>query len=503
MTNELKSEVQRQRTPSTRQYVVGSGDDWWGIFNRHAKTDSSTCSVEIVWREAGEQITVRREWTVKDNTYDERLTVQLPSGVIEHAEAQAFLDERLPDDYMPFFFFDGEKIQELASANIAQTAEHIERLLNISHVNNLRDALKDAVADWRREGALDQAAEAEFEKVKNELRLVEKEIQAALQEKQELQDELEQTEKEIAQLQERQENSRSFMSQQGELDVKRRINELKEKQKDIADNIGEELPYDILLLANEKLLKKVQDELDRMFTENITEDNSLVEQLAKFLPDDLFDRPPFPVQPSQRLSEEQKECYKNKLIRRLAEYTDGKSSSADGSFFTLNMAEAAILKKCIQPYLDSRLLRIERKKMFEQLQTVKKELRQLEYALVDIASLSEEEKHRYEQVKNELKKKDEDCKALHSLLGKICRKEMELAGKQSKLKDDIKKKERNLEFTRDVRRKIDAAKRFQNFFNEYKDRLKRHRRVELEETVNRYFKQIMTSNELIQHIVIE
>ena len=87
-------------------------------------------------------MTVRREWTVQNDNYDEQLTIEIPNKILKDEEAQFFLDERLPQEYVPFFFFDGEKIQELASANIASTAEHIERLLNISHVNNLRDALE-------------------------------------------------------------------------------------------------------------------------------------------------------------------------------------------------------------------------------------------------------------------------------------------------------------------------------------------------------------------------
>jgi len=503
VSNELRSEVQRHRKPSPKQYVIGSGDDWWGIFNRHAKSDSTLCSVEIIWRENNEQVTVRREWTVQNDNYDEQLTIEIPSKILKDEEAQFFLDERLPREYVPFFFFDGEKIQELASANIARTAEHIERLLNISHVNNLREALKAAIADWRREGALDQVAEAELEKVKNECQVVAKKIQAELQQKKEIQYDIEQLEEEIARLQDKQESSRSFISQQDEVVVQRRIKELRQDKEELINEIGEDLPYDIFLLANEKLLTGVQEELDKLLSKKIIQNNLLAQQLLDFLPDDIFDRPPFPVQPAQSLSEEQKGFYKKKLISKLKEYTAGQDIAENNVLFTLNVPEASALHESIQPYLDSRLLRMERKKAFEHLQVVQKKLRQLEDELSNISSLSADEKQVYEQLKADLKEKREERDILIYQLGEVDRKEAGLVKKQEELRAESRKKEQTLQLNRIVRKKVDKAKELQHFFNEYKDRLKKQRKNELEEAINCYFKQLMTSNELIQHIAID
>ncbi|WYD79879.1 MAG: DNA sulfur modification protein DndD [Candidatus Electrothrix gigas] len=502
VTDELRSEVQRQRKPSPKQYVIGSGSDWWGIFNRHAKNESTVCSVEIIWRENDKQVTARREWIVQGDNYEEQLTVQFLDKILENEEAQSFLDERLPEDYVPFFFFDGEKIQKLAEANIARIAEHIERLLNISHVNNLRDALKNAIAAWRGEGALDQAAEAELEKAKSEANIIEKEIQASLQQKKDIQDELEQLETEISRLKERQESLRAkkFISEKEEVDIKRCIQELENKKKELMDKIGDDLPYDIVLLANEKLLNKVKDVVKILLSENSTDNKLLIEQIIKFLPDDIFDRPP---QPSQRISEEQKDFYKKKMIGRLSEYTEGQDTLANNSLFALNMADANMLQKCIQPYLDSRLLRIERKKTFDELQAIKRELDQLDDKLSNIGYISPEEEYLYKQRKEELKKKEEDRNNWNYLLGEADGKESRLLERKKELSAVIKEKEQNLEINKIARRKVDAGKKFQAFFNEYKDRLKKQRRAALEEAVNRYFKQLMTSNELIQRIAID
>ncbi|MCI5144039.1 MAG: hypothetical protein D3923_00600 [Candidatus Electrothrix sp. AR3] len=502
VSDELRSGVQRHRKPSSKQYVIGTGDDWWGILNRHAKADTS-CSVEIIWREKSEQVTVRREWTVRNDNCDVLLTVQFSEKNLKNEEAQSFLNERLPEEYVPFFFFDGERIQELASANIAQTAEHIERLLNISHVNNLREALKKAITEWRSAGALDQAAEAELEKAKNDHSILAKKNQAQLQEKKEVQYDLEQLDEEITVLQGKQESSRSFISQQDEMAVKRSIEELKVKKEELTSQIGEDFPVDIVLLANERLLKTAQDELTVLFSDNAIHNNSLAKQLLKFLPEDLFERPPFP-RLALLLSDEQKQFYTKKMIRKLEEYTgEQEEPSANDSLFNLNRADADTLQACIKPYLDSRLLRQERKKVFEQLQKVKKGIRQFEDELQNISGMSAVEKQTYKQRKVELEERRSERDILIYQLGEVEKNETNLIRREEELKADIRKKEQKLEITKNVRNKIDKAKEFQRFFNEYKDRLKKRRRAELEKVVNRYFKQLMTSNELIQHIAID
>lgn len=501
VTDDLRSEVRRQRKPSPKQYVVGSGDDWWGIFNRHAKADSSAfCSVEIIWRENGEQITARREWTVRNDNYDEQFTIQLYDKTLNNEEAKSFLDERLPDDYVPFFFFDGEKMQELVSANIAQLAEHIERLLNISHVNNLRMALKAAIADWQSEGALDQAAEAELEKTKNEDHILEKEIEAEIQKEKDLQYNLENLEEEIEILQNRMESFRSFISKQNEAGVQRRISELKKKKEKLLIEIGEELPHDIIFLANQQLINKVHDELNNYLSGNKIQETSLKDQLIEFLADDIFDRPPFPNTP---ISDDHKQFYKTKLLRKIQEYTGRQNSASGDSLFTLNISDANVLQECIQPYINSYPLRIEKKKVFSELQSVKNELYQRRVELLNISGLSVEEKHAYESLKKELREKNKERDEIRDNLSAIKHKKNELLRKKEGLKMEIKRKERELQLSKAARKKINKAKEIQVFFNSYKDRLKKRRRVELEESINLYFKKIMTSNELIQHIAID
>jgi DNA sulfur modification protein DndD len=59
----LRRAVQRRRMPTVNQYVVGTGDDWWGIMNRRARREGQTnraVPIRLVWSEDGGRVTAER-----------------------------------------------------------------------------------------------------------------------------------------------------------------------------------------------------------------------------------------------------------------------------------------------------------------------------------------------------------------------------------------------------------------------------------------------------------
>ncbi|MFP4388071.1 MAG: AAA family ATPase, partial [Desulfococcaceae bacterium] len=116
---EMCLSVQQGRELKPKQYVQGLGEDWMGILNRRAKRAGKTnCSVKIFWEEEGfEAVEATRSWRIRESSFDEKLEVDLEGERqihIEGEDAQKFLNERLPEDFLPFFFFDGEQIQRIA-----------------------------------------------------------------------------------------------------------------------------------------------------------------------------------------------------------------------------------------------------------------------------------------------------------------------------------------------------------------------------------------------------
>ena len=116
---ELLSEVQAGRKLSTKRYMLGSGEEWMGVFNRRSRAGNRQANyhVRCQWRETDGVVEVHRQW-FPDEAFDAngQLIIQATflDESLEGDEAQQFLEKRLPGSYLPFFFFDGEKIQALA-----------------------------------------------------------------------------------------------------------------------------------------------------------------------------------------------------------------------------------------------------------------------------------------------------------------------------------------------------------------------------------------------------
>lgn len=87
----LRRAVQRSRMPTVKQYVLGVGDDWWGIMNRRARSDSQTrCAVRLIWSEDGGRVTAERSWHIEHGSWngEESLTVTTASEIFRDEDAQ-------------------------------------------------------------------------------------------------------------------------------------------------------------------------------------------------------------------------------------------------------------------------------------------------------------------------------------------------------------------------------------------------------------------------------
>lgn len=501
VTDELRKEVQRQRKPSEKQYILGAGDNWWGAMNHHARNKGKTfCGVKIIWEEDGKDIIATREWKISHQHVDMSISIQYKCEelLLEDDKAQQFLRERLPEEYVPFFFYDGEKIQKLAEANVAQTAEHIERLLNISDVNNLRDALKSSIATWKKDGADDKLAALALEELKNNHSLQDKKLESILQDKEELKYEVAQFDDEKQEIQRKLESSRSFINQKDEASIKESIKKAVKEKNELLVKLADTLPQDIFLLSNEYLINSLATKLGDLLNDKSSTNNHLIEELLEFLPDDLFERPQFPP---ILISNDQKKFYKQKLRNKIKEYAGiGKNKLDHNDFFELSIPNAKKIKAIIQPYINSRLLRVERKQDLDKMQALNNTLDDLENERLNISSLSEDERRYYEKLKITLKKLEEDRDRAISSQGELGTEENHIQRKKEDLEKEIRKQDKELRIKETTRKKIDKAKEYQEFFNLYKDALKKKRREELERYINQYFKLLMSSNTLIHHI---
>lgn len=131
--------------------------------NRDAKTSAAAVALEFDYAEAGtvHRYRVRREWAVRGKSLVESLLLDKDDAAITSVpreEWHHFLQELIPPGVSQLFFFDGEKIGEIADGeeDNEQLAEAVRGLLGIELVGRLRTDLGLYLARHQRDddGAL-------------------------------------------------------------------------------------------------------------------------------------------------------------------------------------------------------------------------------------------------------------------------------------------------------------------------------------------------------------
>lgn len=122
---------------------------------------------------------------------------------LSHEQAQSFLNDLIPIGIADLFFFDGEKIAELAeSKGNAALADAIQRLLGLDLVNKLRADLSIYIRNHSK-GRLPEAIRKEAESLESDYKLHYSRYQVELEGKETLEDQLHTLRAEIAQLEQK------------------------------------------------------------------------------------------------------------------------------------------------------------------------------------------------------------------------------------------------------------------------------------------------------------
>jgi DNA sulfur modification protein DndD len=116
-----------------------------GRINRSSSRNEAAVALEFDYAEAGvvHRYSVRREWSAKGATVSETLLLEKDGAVIPSVprdEWHHFLQELIPPGVSQLFFFDGEKISEIAEGeeDNEQLGEAVRGLLGIDLVSRLR-----------------------------------------------------------------------------------------------------------------------------------------------------------------------------------------------------------------------------------------------------------------------------------------------------------------------------------------------------------------------------
>lgn len=494
--------VQQGGKLTPRQYVLGVGEDWMGIFNRSARSAGERdASVSIGWSETIGDVEAKRSWHIQGDSYQEHLQVELlgeSPSYWEADEAQQFLNERLPEEYLPFFFFDGEQIQHLAEANRTRLSQHIERLLNIAHVGTLVDQLYEVSRDWRRQAMPGQARaelavlEKEQAQIEAAMLVTEEKITALMTERREIERLIKEGDAYL-------EGKRVATLTQNEAHLTGERERLMEQLDRDQEHLVGSLPITAPLLINPDLVRQAMDEIKAFLKDDSTIQVDALQRVLANLSERVFDHPPFS---KPQLTESQKRFYKQRLDALLNAYIPAPEDLNNG-LLSIDTSEAQELLTLLGHFA---LADEERRIQGERLKSIsrnKRSLAEIEARLNDLSNLPTDEQAEYRRRKAEYEDHHQRLGAIDVELRQAEKQRNEQRSALEAKAKEIRAQEKQLTLSAQVERRLRITQESRDFFLAYKEELKRRKRGAIEEALNLRFKELMTSQGFIDRIQVD
>jgi len=232
---------------------------------------------------------------------------------------------------------------------------------------------------------------------------------------------------------------------------------LKNNEYNLQTKIAETLPRDIPLLANLKLVKRTISQLSELLdTQSHTQTRQLLIELIASLPNELFDKPPYP---KTQLDEQQRYFYQDRLVQLLHQRI------SNPPFETVLRLEPSSIKSIfgkLQRYTLEEVLQ-ERINDLPKLQKIKTQLIKIDEKLDTISSLSAEERTRYQQHKVKQKKYQNELINQKAEFKKLLSEMKGLETEISKKKAGITQQQKQVELNEQTRKKVEQAKELRDF----------------------------------------
>ena len=489
---------EKKLTP--KQYILGKEGLWDGILNKTAQRNGdNTCSIAIEWKDDdGNIVCAERKWVILRDNADEEVKVSLPNAEIYRSEAEDYLQSQLPKDFVPFFFFDGEKIQELAVGTEAARSSQIERLLNISPLIAVCKQLAELQKSYKKE-LLSPAAKAEVKTAEAELAKYEAEIANKQLRLDELNDEIQDIENNLLRIKKHKDSFTVHSAWSSEESIKKEISQLEDSYSALKETIEQELPRVIVFLANPSLVESAYSALSAEQTQIANNDIALLTVLRNTLAVQVFDAPPYST---PRLTAEQLDFYRSRISKILDTYDSAQPSEARK--LKLSLEQCSELKEFLSQFRnDNSHVRKHVSETLVQLSTIQRELENKHDQILGLASLSANEQEKFralERQESEAQTKRLDKHSeFKSLDGDIETLKRSSIQAKAAIDDALKKKE---EASKNDAR-LDLAQKLNHFFADFRDKLRKRKKNKIEQSLNEKFRILMGSNERIKNIQVD
>lgn len=500
VTEDIRRTVQRKSIPTPKQYICGIDNEWWGIANQQARQEGErilSCSVKAVWETNDGEVTAERKWTIdyKKNDYQDEIILSTPFlGVLHQEEAEDYLEQCLPQSYMPFFFFDGEEVQEIAEANSNEVIAKMEQLLNIRPLENIQDRLRELIKEWNRNS---MSAEKRSELIiqENLQRSKKGDLAVIDQKKQDYEIEFNETEIYLNKIARNLRMLRGSPDQESEIHIKAEIKQKEEQHQQKIQEISDTFQRDAFLTVTPHLVEKALLTTEAIRKQEQGTQLEMLNSLKQELPE-IFTRPPYP---SPRLENQQVDFYRRRIIKALEYYDVPDNNEA---LFNLDGNRVRQLSKILSSYQAINKPHKNLQRTFREVYKLTQEIKQLEQQLKDAGDMSTKQRAEFERLLDEEENYKNSLITFQVELRNLETQKKNTSNELTKIDTKIKQLENNVRQADDIDRQIKFAKRLGSALNEVKERLKSQKRADLEESYNRHLKQLLDSNSLITEVKI-
>ncbi|MDM8535748.1 AAA family ATPase [Desulfobacterales bacterium HSG17] len=497
-SNELRSNIPGSaKQIGIKNYLLGT-NLWAGVFNTKAKKEGQNkFYIKIKWKEDSGTVEATREWLMSGNdAYHENLEISFLEKTIKRNDAQEFLDERLPQDYIQFFYFDGEQINKPIDISQGFLQNHMERLLNISQIDTAREYIAKAESEWRK-SAMVENENARLQELQHEQKQKNTAIASNIEKRSYLEDIITELEDEIENISKRLDRVREDSQIGNEKILKQEYNDTKDDIEKLTYSIADELTNDSPLLFNTEIITKVNDIIKIILESNTKAQSELINNLIKTFPTGLFDSAPFSDPP---ISQYQTDFYKQRLIQLLKAYKPVHNSQK--KLFSIGKTRADKISEIIIPYLSVFHRKQSLSENLKKINHYKERIVEIKHILDGIPSLFQQEKEEFENAKKELSQKSEIKGEKEKEIKEINNNIILLNKEVKKLEQDIKHQEKQVKISGSAKNKVDLSQKLKSFFKNYKEEIKKKRREEIELKLNKYSQRLITSQKQIGKIIL-
>lgn len=502
VSDELRQSVRFGAKIKRNDYLLGMGDEWMGVFNRHARAAGETeFSLSLTWREAAGQVEAQRTWRLEKNEVHEVLRI-LPNfgqpledldGDIE-GEARAFLQARLPEAIMPFFIYDGEKVQQIAEANREGQMQQIEQILDLADIDVVDEYLNRNLVKWRR--ASNDANQHTLNAHQFQLGATEEKLAKLGMDYTAIEDEIEEISYDLRRTDAALQARRQFALQSEENRLTVRHKEILARLEEKSFAFFSAFTRDAPLVLHPTLMSIAAGELEKIATHPNRRLKDEIGRIFSALPERLFGEPPMPMPP---LSHEQEDFLRRKLARVLDSYRPDEADLAIG-LFRLSSARAEVVLRVTEDYIRNDRQRTQWAQQLVEIRTLKRELVDIERKRNDVSNLAPQEREAFQQRLAERDALEEKQAQLRQRLGEFDEQKRNLNRELELKRDAYRQEEKKLVGANQARDKLGLGQKLQAALSAYRELLKARRRNDIETALNERFGELMTSHGLIKYI---